>query len=413
MLQTHTLKNGLRIVAEHLPYIHSVAVGLFVHTGSVFETEDEGGISHFMEHMLFKGTERRSARRISEDVEGVGGIHNAFTSKEYTCFHIRVIDEYTELAMDVLSDTLLHSKFDPAEMEKEKDVVIEEIAMSEDDPEDLCGEKVMEALYGKQPIALPILGTAEKVKSFTREQMLAYRKTHYRPDNSVLCIVGNIDFDNIVALSEKYFGEWEASAPVNGEYPYTGEHPSVIRIEKPIEQVHISIAYPAFKQSDSRSLATALFNNSFGGAGSSRLFQTIREENGMAYSVGSYSGGSAYAGSLIIYLSTTKRHVKKALKLIDDEIADVLKNGITEAEFSMSRNQFRGNLALGAESSSNRMQYYGGKLICGLEVNTLDERLERLNRVTLEQVNAVAKECLSGVRAAAFVGNGADSIEFR
>ena len=202
------LSNGLTLIGERLPHFRSVSIGVWIGAGSQYETREENGLSHFLEHMLFKGTEKRTARDIAEVMDEVGGQLNAFTAKECTCFYAKVIDEHTELAMDVLSDMVLHSAFDETELNKEKGVVLEEIAMSEDEPEDVCGELIMTAQYGDQPLAWPILGPADNVRGFTRERLIAYRNRMYRPECSVLAVSGNYDWDRLVELANRYFGEW-------------------------------------------------------------------------------------------------------------------------------------------------------------------------------------------------------------
>ena len=203
------LPNGLRVVGERLPYLRSVSIGAWMHVGSMFEMPEESGLSHFLEHMVFKGTEKRTARQIAEEMDAVGGQLNAFTAKECTCFYAKVIDEHTELALDVLSDIVLHSTFDEKEIEKEKGVVLEEIAMVEDEPEDLAGELIMRAQFGDQPLAWPILGPAENIRAFTRDAIMGYHRRMYRPECSVLAVAGNYDWDKLVEMAERFFGDWE------------------------------------------------------------------------------------------------------------------------------------------------------------------------------------------------------------
>ena len=278
-----TLANGLRVIGERIPHFRSVSVGLWLGSGSQFEVPTEAGLSHFLEHMVFKGTKKRSARKIAEEMDAVGGQLNAFTAKECTCYYAKVIDEHTELAMDVLSDMVIHSTFDEKELAKERGVVLEEISMAEDEPEDLVSELIMAAQYGDQPLAWPILGPADNVRAFTRDRLVAYRDRMYRPECAVLAVAGNYDWEKLVALAEKYFGEWKMGAGACPEYVVRPAEPQSLRREKDIEQVHISLGYPACKIGAKEVFPISIFNSILGGAMSSRLFQRIREERGMAY----------------------------------------------------------------------------------------------------------------------------------
>ena len=405
------LKNGLTIIGERLPHFRSISVGVWISAGSQYETREENGLSHFLEHMLFKGTEKRNARQIAEAMDAVGGQLNAFTGKDCTCFYAKVIDEHTELALDVLSDIVLHSAFDPNELEKEKGVVLEEISMVEDEPEDLVGELIMRAQFGDQPLAWPILGPAENIRSFTREIVAGYHKRMYRPECSVLAVTGNYDWDKLTEMAERFFGEWEMG---DGSCPecVTEEAPAtLIRREKDIEQLHISLSFPGCKIGDPDVYPISIFSSILGGAMSSRLFQRIREERGMAYSVYSYPSFFTGTGALSIYAGTSEGHAPTVVQLIKEEIDDLVQNGITEEEFQQTREQIKGSHVLSMESSSSRMNSIGRRMLLMGNTQTEDQMLEKLNAITHEQVNEAVRKVLSGPCAAALVGKGAKKLD--
>ncbi len=405
------LKNGLTIIGEKLPHFRSISVGVWISAGSQYETLEENGLSHFLEHMLFKGTETRSARQIAEVMDAVGGQLNAFTAKECTCFYAKVIDEHTELALDVLSDIVLHSTFDEKEIEKEKGVVLEEIAMVEDEPEDLAGELIMRAQFGDQPLARPILGPAENIRAFTREAIVGYHRRMYRPECSVLAVTGNYDWDKLTEMAERFFGGWEMGDGSCPDCVTETVAPTLIRREKDIEQLHICLSFPGYVIGSAEVYPTSIFSSILGGAMSSRLFQRIREESGMAYSVYSYPAFYTSAGALTIYAGTSENHAPTVIQQIREELDDLLKNGITEEEFLMTREQIKGNHVLGMESSSARMNALGRRMLLQGNTQTEDQMLEKLNAITLDQVNAVVREILSGPCAAALVGKGADKLD--
>ena len=405
------LKNGLTIIGERLPHFRSISVGVWISAGSQYETREENGLSHFLEHMLFKGTEKRNARQIAEAMDAVGGQLNAFTAKECTCFYAKVIDEHTELALDVLSDIVLHSAFDPNELEKEKGVVLEEISMVEDEPEDLVGELIMRAQFGDQPLAWPILGPAENIRAFTRDTVVGYHKRMYRPECSVLAVSGNYDWDQLIAMVERFFGDWEMGDGACPGCVTDAVEPILIRREKDIEQLHISLSFPGCKMGTEQVYPITIFSSVLGGAMSSRLFQRIREERGMAYSVYSYPAFYTSAGMLTIYAGTSEKHAPTVIQLIQEELTDLRENGITAEEFCQTREQLKGSYVLGQESASARMNALGRRMLLMGNTQTEDQMLEKLNAITHEQVNTIIREILSGPVAAALVGKGADNLD--
>ncbi|MGL5085425.1 MAG: M16 family metallopeptidase, partial [Clostridium sp.] len=320
MYNLYTLKNGLRIVTEYIEHVNSISVGVMVQNGSRNEDLEVNGISHFIEHMFFKGTDKRTAKQIVGDIENVGGQINAYTSKEATCYYVKALNTHLDLSLDVLSDMMLHSKFDPEEIEKEKGVVIEEINMSEDTPEDVLDARQSKAIFGDNPLSRPILGTIDKVKSFNREKILHFIDTHYTPHNSVLSICGKFDEKELNALIEKYFGDWKSSAI----YIPTYDTPILLNdskhAQKQIEQLHIDLGLKGLPYAHDKGYALVLLNNIFGGGASSILFQKVREELGLCYTVYSYPQPYQGVGVFNIYTGLSKQYADKALSVIDREL---------------------------------------------------------------------------------------------
>ena len=405
-----TLKNGLRIIGERIPHFRSVSVGFWVGSGSQYETPDEAGLSHFLEHMVFKGTQKRTTRQIAEEMDKVGGQLNAFTSKECTCFYAKVVDEHLPLAMDVLSDLVTAPIFDPAELEKEKGVVIEEINMSADDPEDSVHELLMLANYGDQPVARPILGTEEKIAAYSPEDLRAYWKKMYRPQNTVLALAGNYDWNAVVALAEKLLDKWspdafESRACTTNPVPVT-----LLTKEKDIEQIHICLGFPALPIGDERSYELSLFKSVFGGAMSSRLFQKIREERGAAYTVYSYPNAYTDSGMLSVYAGTNPDAAEEVYGLLLGEAKKLASEGMTRDEFMMAREQLKAGYILGLESTSARMQSLGRRLLLLGNTRTETEVIDRVNAIDFDSTNALMHEILSAPHSAALVGKNAESI---
>ncbi len=411
MFDQLTLPNGLRIVAERIPHFRSVSVGLWLGVGSQYETSEQGGISHFIEHMLFKGTQKRSARQIAEVMDGIGGQLNAFTAKECTCFYAKVVDEHLPLAMDVLSDLVLNSTFDAAELEKEKGVVLEEINMAEDTPEDVVSELIMLARYDDQPLARPILGETATVSAFTREGVLDYHHKMYRPDNCVLAVAGNYDWQALVELAEQYLGAWARPEGALPTYLSLPPAPRVLRREKEIEQLHLCVGYPCANQGSDMLYPASVVNSVFGGAMSSRLFQTIREEKGMAYSVYSYPTSYKDTGILIVYAGTSMQNGPEVLSLIRREADSMAREGMTMDEFTKARDQLKGNYILGLESTSSRMNAMGRRLLLLGETQDEQTVIRKIDGITYEQVQSAAREMLAGEAALALVGRGVDAME--
>ena len=404
MIEQFTLPNGLRVLCEQLPHLRSVSMGVWVKAGSILEREHENGLSHLIEHMAFKGTGRRSAKQIAQEMDAVGGYLNAATSKLCTCYYAKVIDENLPLAADILSDIVRFPAIDPKELDKERNVVLEEISMTDDSPEDVAYDLIASAMFGKQPLGQTILGPRELIASYTREDILAFRARHYSPMNTCVAIAGNFDLNQVKDLMAQRFGDWTGGAgeifPVNA----VNQRPQTLTADKDTEQAHICLGYRGKPLGDADAYPMAVFNSILGGGMSSRLFQRIREESAMAYSV--YSAPSAYphCGDFTIYAAVSPRNVKTVLAQIDEETSRLVRDGATQEEFSMAKAQLKGGFILGQESAYNRMNSMGSNMALMNRVITTDETIRRIEAVTPEDVRRVAAETLGSPRSQAFVG---------
>ena len=405
------LGNGLRVVTEYIPHFPSVSVGLWIGAGSMYETKEENGLSHFVEHMLFKSTENRTTREIAVEMDALGGQVNAFTSKECTCYYAKVIAEHLPRAMDLLSDLLLHAKMEEEDFEKERGVILEEIAMCEDTPEDLVYDLLAEAYFGDHPLSRPILGTHDQIASVSREALMAYRLKHYRPDNTVLAIAGQFDMEQFRALAEKCLGAWRADGETAVPAPAAQCESRILTKKKDIEQVHICLAYPGVGQDDEDLYALTVMNNLFGGGMSSRLFQRIREEMGAVYSVYSYPSTYTDCGTLSIYAGTSPEMAQSVVDELHHQIALLLENGFEDEEFDMAKDQLKVSYVLGLESSSSRMSSIGrSKLLRGHAVDPQDV-VRKIEAVTKEDVLRVINRVFTQPCAASVVGRNADQLK--
>ncbi|WP_077621920.1 M16 family metallopeptidase [Sediminibacillus massiliensis] len=401
MLRKHTCTNGLRIVMEDIPAVRSVTIGIWIRTGSRNETHSNNGISHFLEHMLFKGTANRTAKDIAEAFDAIGGQVNAFTSKEYTCFYAKVLDSHKELALEILADMFFHSAFDEEEMEKEKKVVLEEIKMAEDTPDDIVHDLLSHASYGKHPLGFPILGTEKTLASFTKETLQNYMDKQYTPKNVVVSIAGNVqeDFFNEV---EKHFGSYQASDSNDKfEKPdFLAEH---IERRKETEQAHLCLGYNGLSVEDDDIYSLIVMNNIFGGSMSSRLFQEVREERGLAYSVFSYHSSFLDNGLLTIYAGTGKDQLPLLRETIDKTINELIENGLTDKELKNSKEQLKGNLMLSLESTNSRMSRNGKNELILNRHRTLDEMIKEIDAVTHDSTDRIIQSLFNDRYASALI----------
>lgn len=407
-MEKFTLENGLTLLVETMPYLRSASIGVWVKAGSVLETPEENGLSHFMEHMAFKGTQKRTSRQIAEEMDAVGGHLNAATSKLCTNYYAKVIDEDLPLAADILADIVRNPALDRQEMDKERGVILEEIAMVEDSPEDVVYDVLAEAVFGAQPLGQTILGPSERIAAYQPEDLHAFRARHYGPQNTVVAIAGNVEPQRARALVEEKFGDWRGAAgEIFPEEVAVDEQRRLFR-DKDTEQVHLCVSFRGVGMGSPLVYPMAVLNNMLGGGTSSRLFQRIREELGMAYTV--YSGPSNYphCGEFTIYAATSPKHAHTVLEQIDIEIHKLLDDGFSEKEFTMAKAQLKGSYVLGLESAYNRMSALGHNQMLLGRVIPPEETIAAIERVTPEDVRAIAAQMLSGPRAYAVVGRKAE-----
>ena len=363
MIQQAKLTNGIRVIMEPMDNLRSVSIGVWVNAGSVYETGADAGISHFIEHMVFKGTARRSAADIAAEMDAVGGNLNAFTAKECTCFYAKVLDENLPLAVDMLSDITLHPAIDEQEMEKEKRVVVEEILMSEDSPEDKAFETAGSAYYRGTALASAILGTPETVSAFTRDQVLAYMARRYVTGNMVVACAGSFAPETLLPLLEEAFRDCpRGEGDMIGEKePRAGKR--WIFVRKDTEQVNACLMLPGFRLDTEENFALAVLSNALGGSMSSRLFQKIREELGLAYSVYTYPMAYRDTGAICLYFGSGEKQAVRTLELALAELDKLRAEGLTEAEFLRSRAQLKGSFLLGMEGSGAHMNAIGDRIL--------------------------------------------------
>ena len=386
MYRKTVLPNGVRIITEEIEHVRSAAIGLWVGAGSRDESEGYEGISHFIEHMFFKGTEHRTARALAESLEAVGGQLNAFTTKEYTCYYAKVLDEDLDLAIDVLSDMFFHSLFDEKEIEKEKNVVIEEIKMYEDSPDELIHDIFSEHVWNEHPLGKPILGTEESIKSLSRDKIMLFLSEHYAPDNVVIAVAGKIKHEDVVAKLSDQFGTFQRGGRRVLEGTPTGQ--TVERYQKKdTEQMHILLGVPGLGQDDDDIYAMHIFNNILGGGLSSRLFQEIREQRGLAYSVYSYHSTYVDTGLFAIYAGTSPKNTKEVIECILQELKEIRQQGITAGELARTKAQIKGGLYLGLEAVSSQMSRLGKTELTYNRVLSPEEVIGKLEKVTLEDVS--------------------------
>ena len=409
MYNLYTLKNGLRVVTEYIEHVNSVSVGVMVQNGSRNENKDVNGISHFIEHMFFKGTEKRISKDIVQEIENVGGQINAYTSKEATCYYIKALNTHLELSIDILSDMILNSKFDEEEIEKEKGVVIEEINMSEDTPEDVLDNNQSEAIFGDNSLSYPILGTIDSVKSFNREKIMKFIHSKYTPYNSVISICGKFDENELKKILEDYFGEWKSDNIYVPEY----KNPILLNdskyTDKQIEQLHINLAFNGLPYAHEKAYSLVLLNNILGGGASSILFQKVREELGLCYTI--YSYGQPYLGTGIvnIYTGLSKQYADKALSIISKELERFSKEGITKNILEINKEKIKANYILGLESTSSRMFANAKTVLLQNKINTQEDVIKRINNINNDDINYVLEKCFKpGIISSAYVGQDVD-----
>ncbi len=396
------LPGGLRVITEALPAMRSVAFGVWVGIGSRDEVPSLGGSSHFLEHLLFKGTQTRSAMDISAAIDAVGGEMNAFTAKEYTCYYVRVLDVDMPLAVSVVSDMVAASLITTEDLEVERGVILEEIAMHDDDPGDVVHDVFTEAVFGDHPLGRPVIGTVESIRAMRRQQVAGFYRRRYRPPVMVVAAAGNLEHAKVVRLVRKAFSTTglleDTSAgpaeprPADRRVPTS---PSSVRVvHRPTEQAHVVLGGRGIGRQDERRFALGVLNSVFGGGMSSRLFQEIREKRGLAYSVYSYSSQHADAGIFGVYAGCAPGNAERVLALIREQLDLLATKGLTDAEVERGRGQLKGGLVLGLEDSGSRMSRIGkGELVYG-DILEVDDLIGRIDAVTPDDVLEVAASLL-------------------
>jgi predicted Zn-dependent peptidase len=399
-VQKEVLPNGLTVITEAMPAIRSVAIGVWLKVGSRHERESENGITHFLEHMVFKGTTHRTAEEIARSADSIGGHLDAFTAKEFTCFSVKVLDEHVPRAFDVLADLVKNPLFEPGDVAKESQVIQEEIKMVEDTPDDLVHEIFTEAYWRGHALARPILGTRQTVRSFDRPLLVDYFQRHYTPRNMVIAAAGNLRHESIVEMVGKEFGDIRLGpAPEADLHPVA--HATIRhRHKKNLEQAHICLGAPSYPQTDPRRFAVFVLNTVLGGGMSSRLFQNIREQRGLAYAV--FSGLSTFsdAGCLSIYAGTARENVKQVVALVVEELHRLKQQPLTPDELQRAKDYLKGSMLLGLESSPSRMTNVARQEIYFGRYITLDEVAQKVDAVTSEDVQQVAHELFDPARIA-------------
>ncbi len=400
--QLTTLPNGLRIITEHMPSIRSATIGCWVDTGSRDEEPHEAGASHFLEHLLFKGSEDWSARQISETFDGLGARHNAFTSKEYTCFWTRTRDEDLPVGVEILGEMLQLPAFRQEEIDSERNVVLEEINMNEDDPTDVAHEKFIEALWGAHPLATPILGTRESITSMSRDTISSYWAKRYSPHTTVIAVAGNLP-DNIIDLITDRFGSWTGNGGSREPVEPTVTAAVGVRT-KDTEQAHLIFGSPSLVRDDDRRFALTIAEHVLGGGMSSRLFREIRETRGLAYAVHSFRMPFLDAGASAVYVGTTPSQTDEVLKIVRAQLDEIIVNGISDEELERAKGHIKGSLALGLEDSSSRMNRLGRNELTGIAHLSVDETVERIAQVGNDDIKEVAAIAYSGPYVLGAVG---------
>ena len=389
MYKKHVLENGLTIIGEEIPYVKSISLGVWINAGSRIEDEEISGVSHFIEHMLFKGTRNRTSKQIASEIDNLGGQINAFTSKECTCYYVKLLDSHIDIGIDVLSDMILNSKFNEYDLDKERSVIIEELKMYEDSPEDLAYDLLTENIYKNDPLGMNIIGTEESLDRLNREKLLDYFNKYYVPNNSVIAISGNFNFDEIINKIEEKFKVWK-KRDVNVDIKKAEFKSCFLTKNKDIEQVNLAMSLEAVPlENDKEVYALAVINTVFGGSISSRLFQKIREEKGLVYSI--YSSQSLYrkCGELGIFASMSNEHLKEVYESIIEEIKIMKKYYLTDQEIKESKEQLKGSYILGLESTSSRMMSIGRSLLLNNKVESTDDILKSIDNVDRETVKIV------------------------
>lgn len=415
MINRKQLSNGITVVLESMPYLRSVSFGIWVKVGSANENHKNNGISHIIEHMLFKGTTNRTAKQIADDMARIGGDINAYTSKECTGFYAVTLDEHLPVAIEILGDMFNHSLIDENSLEKEKGVIIEEIDMYDDSPDDLVHEMLQMKVWKDHPLGFQISGTKKAVKKVTRKEILEFMKTYYVSGNIVISVAGNMNEDSVYELLEKHFG----CLPVgekNTDQTVPVYHPIIYKKEKDVEQLHLNIAFQSVPADTKDKYALTILNSVYGGSINSRLFQIVRETHGLTYSIYSYGSSYKTAGLFQIYAAMNPAQLKPVVDYSLEIIEDIKAKGLTEEEILMAKEQIKTELIMGNESAKNRMNSNGKSILFKDYITPLDEVIEKLNMVSNEEIITFSNKYLNPDGCSfSLVGNleNIDKINFK
>ncbi|CAH0301718.1 M16 family metallopeptidase [Peribacillus frigoritolerans] len=390
MIKKYTCQNGVRIVLENIPTVRSAAIGVWIKTGSRNETPELNGVSHFLEHMFFKGTTKRNAREIAESFDSIGGQVNAFTSKEYTCYYAKVMDNHASYALEILADMFFNSTFDGEELKKEKNVVYEEIKMYEDTPDDIVHDLLSKAVYENHPLGYPILGTENTLETFNSDTLKKYVHDMYTPDKVVVSIAGNVD-EKLIKEVESYFGSYQGGDD-RLELVKPSFHENRITRKKDTEQAHLCLGYNGLEIGNDKTYSLITLNNILGGSMSSRLFQDVREQRGLAYSVYSYHSSYQDSGMVTVYGGTGTNQLDSLYETIQETLDTLKRDGITEKELRNSKEQLKGSLMLSLESTNSRMSRNGKNELMLGEHRSLDDIIIKIDEVTEDTVNELANQ---------------------
>src|SRR5271155_556516 len=390
-IQKHVLSNGLVVITETMSHVRSVSVGVWVRNGSRREIADENGLAHFIEHMVFKGTERRSAEAIAREMDSVGGMLDAFTSKEQICFNAKVLDDHLPIAFGVIADLVLRPKFDSEDVKKERGVVLEEVKMDMDNPEYLLHDIFTRGFWPEHPLGRPILGTPETVRRFSREHLNERFRDWFAPDHLVITAAGNVMHDKVLDLVQREFGGLRPARTLEDHTAPSTKAPIHLETKRDLEQVHLCIGVPALPLGHEARFAAAVLNNLLGGGMSSRLFQNIREKEGLAYAVFSELTPYSDAGMFSVYAGTGKETVGKVLDLTIAEFRALKESPVSEEELLRAKNHLKGSLMLSLESTSSRMSNLARQELYFHRFSSLDEILASIEAVTREQLQSLAQ----------------------
>jgi len=402
------LKNGIKVIMEKIPYIKSVSVGVFINVGTKDESENNNGISHFIEHMIFKGTEKRDAKDIAKEIDNLGGQMNAFTSSEYTCYYVRVLDKHLTTAVDILSDMLNNPKFSEEDIANEKRVILEEINMYLDSPEDVVFDMIHEIMFKGTPLSFPVLGTKETVKNLDRKTLIDYYNKYYRPDNMVITVIGNYNEKEIIDILNNYFSRKPSCKNIvrDKSSSLPSLKPCILGKQREFEQVNFCLGTEGIKRDNEEKYSLYIINNFFGGSVSSILFQKIREERGLAYSVYSTPVSFKNAGIFTIYAALSNKEILNVARLIKEEIIKFKKNLIGKSDLLKLKEQLKSSYILEMESTFDRMLEIGSSELLTGDALTLEEVLNKINKVSLDDIKRVTEKIFDSSKFnIAYVGN--------